>query len=423
LPDCFETQVATATAWRWLAALFLIGGSLVLWYRNHQSKDVRTVLIALTVAPLLVLTFYPALRTIYYLPVQGPISGIFSWFDDDFSYGTPLVLVALVMVGYALRERRPEFSVYGGLLLNATVTLAFLLAVVNAKGAMDRVVTVRLAQLNAITFAVYALPWLSTRRRWLVALDQDRARLADNLLNWQISLAIVLNVMLLAPVVVELIASPAGSLAAPVAAGNFLGWLALIATLVAIAWLRRLREQKLPVSFVAGALWGLACLTALSVADVSGWVALHTLTVAATVVTGMLVAGAFATTTPSGALQGWVEINDNWRSRCRQLAVVTGAIAFYLSLRTAGDSGMSRWWSVGPLLALTIFATALNWQSLRRRYLYIAGFLLTMATDALVDVYQQASHVPHQLLVDQHHRREPCGHSLGVARAARAAAA
>jgi len=64
-------------------------------------------LIALTVAPLLVLTFYPALRTIYYLPVQGPISGIFSWFDDDFSYGTPLVLVALVMVGYALRERRP----------------------------------------------------------------------------------------------------------------------------------------------------------------------------------------------------------------------------------------------------------------------------------------------------------------------------
>src|SRR6185369_13573877 len=33
-----ETQVATATAWRWLAALFLIGGSLVLWYRNHQSK-------------------------------------------------------------------------------------------------------------------------------------------------------------------------------------------------------------------------------------------------------------------------------------------------------------------------------------------------------------------------------------------------
>ena len=82
--------------------------------------------------PLIVLTIYPALRAIYYLPVQGPVSGFFSWFDDGFSYGFPLVLAALVMIGYALRERMPRFAFYAGALFNVTVTLAFLLAVVTA---------------------------------------------------------------------------------------------------------------------------------------------------------------------------------------------------------------------------------------------------------------------------------------------------
>ncbi len=376
----FEAQVATATAWRWLAALFLIAGSLALWYRDIKSPNVRTVLIYFTVAPLLVLTFYPALRTIYYLPVQGPIRGIFSWFSDGVSYGTPLVLVALVMIGYALRERQPWFSLFGGFLLNATVTLAFLLAVVTAKGAMDRVVTVRLAQLNAITFAVYALPWLSTRRRWLVALDHQRGRLADYLLKWQIGLAIVLNVVLLAPVVAELIGSPARSVVAAAAAGSFLGWLAFAAMLVAITWLIRAQGQKLPAMWVAGTLWGLTCLTALSVVDVSGWVGLHTLTVAATVSTGLLILSAFDV--PAGG--DWpsrvFDLGESWQTKCRQLAVVTGAFAIFLSLRTVSDARMSRWWSIGPLLALTVFAATVNWQTLRRRYLYIAAFLLTINT-------------------------------------------
>jgi hypothetical protein len=377
----FETQVATATAWRWLAALFLVGGSVALWYRNERSTNVRTLLIFLTVAPLLVLTFYPALRTIYYLPVQGPISGIFARLSDGFSYGAPLVLVALVMVGYALRERRPEFSFYAGLLFNATVTLAFLLAVVGARGAMDRVVVVRLAQLNAITFAVYALPWLSTRGRWLAALDHEKARLAGYLLKWQIAFAVVLHVLLYLPIVVDLIGWPTSSAVAAIAAGSFLGWLAFVVTLGAVAWLILAERQKLPASLVAGALWGLSCLAAFSVADVSGWVALHTLTVAMTASTGLLVMSAFAA--PDG-LVGWPQklfnFGGNWQARSRQFAVITGAMALFLSLRTVADLDMSRWWSVGPLLALTVVSTTLNWQTLRRRYLYIAGWLLSVAT-------------------------------------------
>ena len=58
--------------------------------------------------PLLVLTIYPALRSIYYLPIQGTVSGS-SLFDDDFLTACAGV-TAFVMIGYALRERMPEFS-------------------------------------------------------------------------------------------------------------------------------------------------------------------------------------------------------------------------------------------------------------------------------------------------------------------------
>ncbi|HXQ70687.1 MAG TPA: hypothetical protein VN844_09380, partial [Pyrinomonadaceae bacterium] len=124
----FESQIATAAALRWLAALFLLGGSIVLWYRRDLSERMRQLLIALTIAPLLLFTLVPALRAIYYLPVLSPTAGIFAWFSDDVLYGGPLVIVALVMIGYALRERRPEYSIYGGLLINLTVALAFMLA-------------------------------------------------------------------------------------------------------------------------------------------------------------------------------------------------------------------------------------------------------------------------------------------------------
>ena len=384
LAGLFESQVATATAWRWLAALFLIVGSVALWNRrwvriDEESRtDLRALLIVLTIVPLLVLTIYPAFRAIYYLPIQGPASGFFSWFDDDFAYGLPLVLVALVMVGYALRERMPEFSFFGGLLFNATVTLAFLLTVVAIKAPMDRVVSVRLAQLNAITFAVYALPWLSTRRRWLKALSDARAMLADNLLTLQIGLAVLLNALVILPTAFELVVAPAASAGGTVAAGSFLGWLSFVATLVALAWFSRTRGKELSPFALSGTLWTIACLTAFSVAEKSGWLGLHVLTVGATVVTAAMI-GAAGLPSSQTAVSKLFDFSGWWPARCRQLAAASGAIAVFLSLRTVTDSNATRWWSIGPLLALTALATTLHWQTLRRRYLYVAGFLLNTA--------------------------------------------
>ncbi|HEX5966123.1 MAG TPA: hypothetical protein VFY51_09325, partial [Pyrinomonadaceae bacterium] len=376
LAGLFETQIATATAWRWFAALFLIAGSIPLWYRRSPQVHLRTLLIVLTVVPLLVLTIYPALRSIYYMPIQGPVSGFFSWFDDDFSYGLPLVLVAFVMIGYALRERLPEFAFFGGLLFNATVTLAFLLAVVAANGSMDRVVLVRLAQLNAITFAVYAMPWLSTRRRWLRALEPARAELAGNLLALQTGLAVVLNVLVILPAVFAVVVAFKIDAYGRSAAGSFLGWLAFGVTLLAHAWFAKTQEEKVPATSVAAVLWGVACLIALSVSDTSSALALHVLTVGATVVTAAMV----VLSVPSVAwyltdTKAWA-IREKWLWRSGYLAVASGAVAVFLSLWSLLDSNATRWWSIGPLLALTALATVLHWYTYRRSALYIAGILL-----------------------------------------------
>ena len=377
LAGLFEPQIATATAWRWFAALFLIAGSIPLWYYRPPQPHLRSLLIILTVVPLLVLTFYPALRAIYYMPVQGPVSGFFSWFDDDFSYGIPLVLVAFAMIGNALRERLPDFAFFGGVLFNMTVTLAFLLTVVAAKGLMDQAVLVRLAQLNAITFAVYALPWLSTRGRWLPALKPATETLANNLLMLQTGLALALNVLVIVPAAYALVMAPGFVANGTIAAGGFLGWLSFAVTLVTAVWFARTREQRLsPITF-AGVLWGVACLVAFRIADRSGWLGLHVLTVGATVVTGAMIA---ASTVSSAALARAVRklfhIGGFWESQCRQLAVASGGIAVFLSLRTVTDSSATRWWSIGPLLVLTALAAILHWQTLRRRYLYVAGILL-----------------------------------------------
>lgn len=401
----FETQISTATAWRFLAALFFLGASLVLWYRGAISQRLKTfgwpgldgdtkaftklalgLLISLTVVPLLLFTSYPALRAIYYLPVQGPTSGLFSWFGDDVSYGLPLVLVALVMIGYALRERMPDFAFYAGLLFNGTVTLAFLLAVVSANGLMDRVVLVRLAQLNAMTCAVYLLPWLSTRRRWQSALNETDSSFVDYLLKLQLGIVAVLNIVLFAPVVIILMWAPQDIGIGTIAAGSFPGWLAFFTSVIAAVWWAAGRATKPSADSLAALLLATSCLIAFSLSGAGGWIGLHGLTVCTVVVAWlMLAASQFDSNQPETSpfpfnlLRVIFDPDEEWQRNARRCAAIVGGIAVFLSLRSLEDGNSSRWWSIAPLLAITVLAATLNWQTQRRRYIYAAGILFNLA--------------------------------------------
>jgi hypothetical protein len=372
----FENEFATATAWRWLAAAFLIVASSTIWLRHEISarlstfgwpgfdnetfvSKARTLLLTLTVGPILLLTIYPAARAIYYLPVQGPTAGFFFSFGDTLSYGVPLVVVALVLIGYALRERAAAFAFTAGVFLNATVTLAFLLAVVSAQGLMDRVVLVRLVQLNAITFAVYLLPWISTRRRWQSGLVEDDQRFADRLLKLQLWLAIGLNATLYLSALGAMVMFPEQSASGTIATGSSLGWLSLFCIVVAVAWLATQRVVK-PSSWSLLAFFvGLSCLIACGVSAPGTWLGLHVLTVCIAATAWLMLAA-----------------DDTDPRYLRLSAAVAGAFATLLALRCViGSEGQNAWWSIGPLLAMTVLAAALNWTTKTRAYIYAGGLL------------------------------------------------
>jgi hypothetical protein len=73
------------------------------------------------------------------------------------------------------------------------------------------------------------------------------------------------------------------------------------------------------------------------------------------------------------------DLGDKWQPRCRELAAASGAVAVFLSLRSLADAEFSRWWSIGPLLAISALAATLNWKTFRRRYIFAAGILVNLA--------------------------------------------
>jgi hypothetical protein len=401
----FEYQIATATAWRWFAALFLIGGSLVIWYRRRISerlitfgwptpagesknfvRQTRSMLLALSVVPLILLTLFPACRAVFGMPVQNPLSGVFSLIDNGFSYGVPLVLVGLVLIGYALRERMPAFAQYAGVCFNATVTLALLLTVVSAHASIDGVVFVRVLQLNAITCAVYLLPWLGTRSRWQTKIRQEDQRFAGFLLKLQLFFAVALNAALLVHGLISGVFMPDEVGAGTFAIGSSLGWLSLLTAVVAAFWLSLSRTIRLSAFGLAALLLSAGSLTAIRMSIIGGDAGLHTLTVCVLITAWMLFAAAELTLERSKTLifpfnfsRHVFDFDRKWQPACRVLVTVAGLLVLFLSFRALIYVEASPWWTIGPLLAITMLAAVSSWRTKMRAYVFAAGLLFYLS--------------------------------------------
>ena len=395
----FENQLATATAWRWLAAGFLLIGSLAIWYRRKVSEYLsslgwpapatesetfvsraRNLLFALTIVPLIVLTIFPALRAIMGSGVQTPISGVFAFLGNDVSYGAPLVLLALVLIGYALRERVSEFGFYAGACLNATVTLAYLLAVVSAHTSVHSVDMVRLLQLNAITSAVYLLPWLGMRERWQSKLSQTDQRFADFLLKFQLLIAVALNAVLLACALITVVPGDIG--AGTLAIASPLGWLSLLVAVVAAGWLSFSRIIRLSPFALGGLLLSVSCLIAVRISSLGGDAGLHALTIGVVVTTSLLFAAAELTSEnsksapfPINRAAHVFDFDSKWQRTSWALATIAGVFAVLPSFRSLSYPEATVWWAIGPLLAMTMLAATFSWRRKARAYIFAAGML------------------------------------------------
>ncbi|HET6979772.1 MAG TPA: hypothetical protein VFI24_25800, partial [Pyrinomonadaceae bacterium] len=388
----FEFQLAAASAWRWLAAVFLLIGSFAIWYRHRFAKGLtqafvsqaRKALLALTIVPVVLLTLVPVLRALAGMLVQNPISGVFSIFGNEFLYGVPLILVALVLIGHALRERIPELALYAGAFFNATVSLAFLLAVVPSGEGLD---TVRLLQLNAITVAVYLLPWVSTRRRWLAKLNPADQRFTGFLLKFQLFIAVALNGFLLFVGLAHVVLMPWEKLdPGTLAIGSSLAWLSLLTTIVAAVWLRLNQIIRLSAYAVAGLLLSVGSLVAVRMSGTGEYVGLHILTIGGACAAWLLFAGAELTSEksksapfPINLTRHLFDFDSEWKATSRVLAAITGFAVVACSFWSLDYAGASAWWSIGPVLAITLLAATLSWWTTTREPIFAAGLLFFIA--------------------------------------------
>jgi hypothetical protein len=407
----FEAELASASSWRWLAAIFLLLVSLPLWFEDRVRPHLRSfgwpaleqtqarvfarntgrLLLALMLTPLLALTFYPVLRAIQYRQVTGPSAGIFLLMGNTLSYCVPLVIVALVLIGYAVRERSALYAFAGGLCFNLTLTIAHLLAVASASGSMNRVVLTEVIQLNAIISSVYAIIWLSWHEKWRSKQTAAESARTERLLSIQVAIGLAASVLLIAPTAIRLIVRPTWTGIGTFAVGSIGGWLAFILSIIAALWFGKAYGKKLSAGMLFAIALGAGSLIAFDAARLRPglWVAYHTLLVAA-VLTGwlMLVARWFPSYAESGRSEKISEadgrrirerLTGDWSWDAALFAVAGGALAVLLALRAAPSDPVRPWWSAGAITLVAVLMAGLNWQTLRREYLYAAGILFNLA--------------------------------------------
>ena len=401
----FESQLATATAWRFLAAIFFALGSVLMWFRKQLRSQLtsfgaprldvdeerfitfRVLLISLTVLPLLSLTIYPALRALFLSPVQVPTSGVFALLSTDISYALPLIIVALVLIGYSIRERAPLFSFYAGLLFNMTVTLAYLLSVVSSNAALDSVALVRLTQLNVITFGVYGLFWLALRNHWFEPL-KARAKQAEMLLKLQMWLALGLMLVLVSTSLLGVMFANLGDARFPI--GDSLGWVAFVISFVGFMLVEKSRDERLPVIGFVSILISTLTLLVMEF-PTSDFYQLRALTTGIIACAWLMFAASFFTEiSTTKRLQTMLRLDSKWSSHTLIAATVLGGVGCFLVLVLLPPICCGHvWWKIVSLSSLCVLAAALQIKTLKRPYLYAAGFLLSVT----VSVWWLASFV------------------------------
>lgn len=410
----WETEFATASAWRWLASVFLLLLSTLWWFRerllsqlksfglplmNEEAVDyvrrTRILLLALTIIPALALTIYPALKAIFYRPVHGASAGIFYLLGDVVSYSVPLALISLALIGHAVRERAAGYAFAASLLINLAVTVAQLLTIAAVGGSMNRVVLVQSVQLNIIATAGFALLWLATRGGWMREATGTQARRAEGYLRFQIGIGLALNALLIVPLVLRLAARPEWAGLATIEAGNARGWLALALSFLAAFWYITVFHKRLEAWLVCAALGATGALIAFDVTrwQSGTWGGFHALLIASVATAWLMMlamklptflerarAGQFS---EANEKRGYEFLAEDWRWDATLFASIAGAWIVLLALREFLNDPDRPWWTVGTLIVVSALAAALNWETLSRAYLYAAGLLLNLAATLL----------------------------------------
>ncbi len=333
------------------------------------------------VVPALAIGVYWVAGALVASPPVGPdAQSIFARAGWPAAYGGPTLVVAAVLVGYALRERSGRYALAGGLTLNVAATLINLLT--SPYALTDAALWIRLAQLNAAVAAGYTLAWIG-----VAAVDRRRGtRLgyaaAGPYFRVQSMLAPAILTLAVGWAWTELVTHPVSyPFGPPVLAelADVAGCLSLVLVSLAAVAAARATGGMVSRLGISGLLVALAMLAAGIAArwDAANWLAYNTLYVGHAIVAAGLLALAWRETRERPRGSSTLGEEPAVAPRGAMWPLVQIGIVVSLALREVSDDV---WWTVGGLAVAGVALTpALAWTFQRRRYLYLAVPLVNLA--------------------------------------------
>jgi hypothetical protein len=358
----------------WTVAAGLGGVLLGAWSVQGPTwvRTARNVLLLLAVAPLAILFAFAVAAALDQHPIVGPDPA--SWFRRigwDVSYGVPLALVALGLVGHAVRDRSSGLAFSAGLLANVVATIVVLMRLARGGGGLDATAWVIVAQVNALVTGGVALAWLAAMRSATGTWSRAREPV---LLVTKVALAAAFCGTFLLPAVVRLVDEPAGGGAWLVQAGGWTGWIAVAVATLAAAWLNLRRPVQQPiVAFFVAALVALISLASLRW-DTGNWLGFHTLLVGLAAAAWLLP----LVTVAANRLLGGEAVAMGPLAWSAMSARLFGAATIVVALRAFNDDPASPWWTIGALAAISLRNIWIAWREGGHGSMWIAAMLANL---------------------------------------------
>ncbi|MEO6393908.1 MAG: hypothetical protein ABIP75_18795 [Pyrinomonadaceae bacterium] len=405
----WETVAAAASAWRWLAVLFLVLALTVLWQRQRLTRQLESwgiprerisgtavstqaVALFLGIFPLVLFTLQNLQLIIQNLPAGGPTGGLFLLLGSTLSYTVPLVAVTAVLMGFAWRERSSGFAFAAGVSTMFTVITAHLVSQYASGFTLDRVTVIQAFQLAAISASGFVLVWLATRHWWMNQPSEIELGRSSRLTGVLLGAAFAALAGFLVPIALRLFFQPTFVGVATIGAGSIRGWLAWALTLGAVFWWVRAFDKRLSAWSTFAFTVSLAALIAFASAHWSEgrWISLHIfqLGMLGAAVVLLLIQRLPRVMTSEFAAGGRVvgiqtrfpRLADNWSSISAVGMGATILLTTLLSLRASTGYGRP-WWAVAPILGCVAVVLGFNAFTGQRKSVYAAWSLAFLSVN------------------------------------------
>ncbi len=385
IPHLLPYYLVAAVVSTMLAAVLWVSG----WFdgdgasgRTNLPLATPALAMLLGVIPLVAMVMYHIAVALVASPIRGPDpASIFGRLGYPLNYGGPIAIVAITLVGYALRQRSGSFALAASLITCLTMCVSWLTAADPILIA-DTSTWIHLVQLIAIVAALFTLGWI-----WLVAWDRRSDGrygyvVGGPFFDVQSMIAPALAALLVGWTWLRLFTRPApqfGAVVPPEFADAF--GVATLAIVILAVWLTATALAR-PLSRLA--ISSLLVTTATVVAaiaarwDVGNWLAFRTLFVGHAITAAVLLAlawrerkgtGVFSAHSSPPAGQFWPALQT--------------AVLFLLAVVLFQQFP---WWSIaGWALCGIVYSPLQSMIYQRRGYLYAASLLINIAGLAAAD--------------------------------------